>query len=218
MGIRNWNKNSNLPDRLSLGIGGMKLSRGTLNNDGDQEHEDVIQLYQWDAVPRCTREACPAFTECDYQDKRGKCKVQTYFIRHTCAMLYIGLTDLVRPKTKELSAYRTSKITMAQWFWIGVHIVPLYAMLSRIGVHLLDPDNGVSFLDGRGNRRANPLMKEWRETVKLISQLWKDGGLKDHLFAAPPPPPDMMAGGRKAAPDYYELLESEQGMPMKKQK
>ncbi len=62
-------------------------------------------------------------------------------------------------------------------FRFGMHLIPLYKTLCKLKMEELAVSNPV-FLTMRGDRKADPIYREIRETVKLLMTCWKDLGLQ----------------------------------------
>jgi hypothetical protein len=70
-------------------------------------------------------------------------------------------------------------------FRVGMHLIPLYKTLCKLKMEELSVSNPV-FLTIRGDRKADPVYREIRETIKMIMACWKDIGLQGTELGAIP--------------------------------
>lgn len=98
-------------------------------------------------------------------------------------------------------------------FKVGMHIIPMYLNLCALKMEALSVVHAVDTTH-RGDRKADPVYKEIRETIKHINLAWKDIGLRkpsdpvepryvpkgvaegfeDAMFAEPPDKPKLDLG------------------------
>lgn len=188
-------------------VGSMGTKNTEVRSPYDFERaERNIVLYIWDSTPDCTAtkekmeaydlwqeypdeyapvHLCKAHKICTYK-KVGKCATQVNYIKAIIkfVMENYGLTA-----------------TESQFFQFGIHILPLYRMLCKMKVEELVVQDVVY---GEGVKKAHPIYREIRETMKLITQLWKDSGMIKEKEDIPfPGAGSLMDGGG----NYYEMVE-----------
>jgi hypothetical protein len=131
------------------------LQKGTVREDK--------QLFAWDCVQSCNFEACPIGNTCIYKTLEGeKCSLQLTYLQ--------TLTDMV------FSTYRY--LDEAALYKIGMHIIPLYSMLCRQKIVEKSVIN-LAYEDSKGVTRIHPIYKEIRETMKVITGMWKELGINE---------------------------------------
>ena len=171
-----------LPPQYEVTFGLPKVRRNIIDQD--------TMMVAWDAIQPCVPRDCPMEHLCMYV-KVGKCKVLSSYLK--------GVTSIIFRNYKE-------KLTEDQFLKIGLHIIPLYKNLCRMKMYELGLDN-VVYTDDKGNYKANPIFREIREEIKLISSEWKSLGLDsfDRSGREPKiPTKDKMIHGD---PSYHEKLE-----------
>lgn len=179
-----------------------KMLAGIRENVNQQSA--IRPLYTWDYVQDCTPR-CPAYNgEICHFKKEGtrKCAVMTMFLR--------GVADTVMMAVPE-----GEHIDQRALWRIGMHLMPLYQMLGRIKIEEATYTR-VIYTDDKGRRKANPIFKELRETLKLIEAVWKSlnmGGLM-------PSSPELDFGDKEAegVRDYYKSMQSGQKVKRKVKK
>lgn len=133
------------------------------------EVREGMNLIAWDSIQVCRPEGCPigAAGICMYaEDSRdAPCRVQTEYLQSFVAVVFRTYKSL-----DEADTYR-----------IGMHLVPLYSQLCRMKLVEKSIEQ-VLYYDKHGNPGVHPIYKEIRDTIKVISNLWKDIGMR----AGPP--------------------------------
>lgn len=147
--------------------------------------KDGMPVVMWDAVPQCIPESCKMEEVCPYTHA-GKCGVKLKYLGHVYESL-LGQVD------------RNDAIAL---FKIGFHLVPLYGHLIQFKME--EYGAKVMCVQGNGKRYINPIFKEIRETVKVISAVMKDmkGSVEADIMR------DMITNGDE---DYYDSLFSNDG-------
>lgn len=144
-------------------------------------HYENLRMVAWTAVSDCTGERCRIYTECNY-NKDFKCGLMKQYLSTICEMIHREFRDLI------MHPERGEKFL----FQIGMHLLPLYKTLGKLKMEehaVLYP----VYMSEKGIRKADPVYKEIRDTIKLIQAMWKELGLN-----APVPPqafPDPSASG-----------------------
>lgn len=159
-------------------IGGVSIKKG--------KTEDGIPVVMWDAVPKCDPSTCKMEEVCPHP-KAGKCGVRVQYLTHVFETL-IGQVD--------------PDDSMAM-FQIGFHLVPLYQHLVQFKME--EFGSRVMYAQDNGRRYINPVFKEIRETIKIISQVLRDirGSLDDDKLR------DMITDGDG---EYYDRLFTNDGV------
>ena len=154
-----------LPDTYRTPFGRLNVRRGRLTKpDGA-----LMSLNSWDVIPFCTDSECPAFKLCDLNPNQkplpkgdeARCAVMIQYLRATADMIF-----------KNFSEYMEEH----ELFKVGMHLMPLYRMLARLNLEEAGLRRSVGVTD-RGTRKADPVYKEIRETIKSIDLQWKALGL-----------------------------------------
>lgn len=127
------------------------------------EIREGINLVSWDAIQKCHIDSCPIGNECNVSSALANrpCTVQVQYLQsfiETVFQTYRGLD--------ESDAYK-----------VGMHLVPMYSQLCRLKILEKSLVN-VEYHDRHGNPSIHPVYKEIRDTLKTISTLWKDIGVK----------------------------------------
>lgn len=169
----------------------MKISKGFFA-------EDTL-FYAWDAVDFCSGTNCIATEVCPYTQsginkatgkfEQRKCAVQKNFLRSLSVILYRNYYEI---------------ISESQLYRIGMHLMPLYKMLSKLYIVELGVER-VAYSDAKGMVRVHPVYKEIRETVKSISQEWHNLGLSNSPII-----PSLDEATSEST--YYENLERSSGL------
>jgi hypothetical protein len=113
------------------------------------------------------------------------------------------------------------QITEVQKLRIGLELIPLYRSLIRLKIEEIGLVS-MTFETPRGDRKAQPLIKEIRETIKLVEQVLVGIGIHDidietnfefdgRYNRDPCNPKAKILKAPQAAKSYYELLESSGG-------
>lgn len=146
---------------------------------------DGIPVVMWDAVPACEPATCKMEEVCPYTHT-GKCGVKLKYLNHVYTSL-IGQVD------------RDDAIAL---FKIGFHLVPLYGHLIQFKME--EYGSRVMHSQENGKRYINPIFKEIRETIKVISSVMKDmrGSVEADIMR------DMIKDGDE---DYYDSLFNNEG-------
>lgn len=174
--------------------GMMKVRKGTL--DGEK------LFVSWDVIPMCTAEACPAVDYCKYlKGTHLKCKIMKDYLQSVNLVIFRNFKGVFEED---------------QMMRIGLELIPLYRILCKLKIEEI-PLTQVTGLDDKGIRRANPIYKEIRETIKLISAVWRS--LKVDVGHEPPEPkpgeqlgkPGEIVKGDfvEGNPDFHSNLEEE---------
>jgi len=148
----------------------------------------------WDPVDECKGEACPVYERCPYgshrttNKKKGLCVVQRDYMRGVHTLMLRNFED---------------RMTEGMIFRIGQHLFPLYRTLIRINIEELAVES-IVHTDDKGLKRANPIYREMRETIKQIEYIWKTLG-----FSEPAPIPRKTGNELTGNPDYYGDLEKD---------
>lgn len=114
------------------------------------------RLLRCTPIRECLQAECPAFEGCNYK-KRGKCKVEMELIDPIFRM-FLEVMD---------------EFTDFQLLRVGIHILPLYQDLVRIGLEIY-PIKKMTYLTDKGTKKVNPLFAEKRAIMKEISREMKD--------------------------------------------
>lgn len=127
------------------------------------EIREGIDLISWDAIQKCNKDICPIGKSCQVASVLANrpCAVQTQYLQSfvdTVFQTYRGLD--------ESDAYK-----------VGMHLVPMYSQLCRLKI-LEKAQENVMYYDRHGSPSIHPVYKEIRDTLKTISTLWKDIGIK----------------------------------------
>lgn len=128
------------------------------------EVREGVQLVAWDCIQDCDPAMCPLGQDCDFVGKshsaNSKCALQTEYIQ--------SFIDVVLKTFKYLDE--------SDLYKVGMHLVPLYSQLCRHKI--LEKSVGqVAYIDHKGCPKIHPVYKEIRETIRIISGLWKDMGV-----------------------------------------
>lgn len=146
-------------------------------------YDDKYKLFSWDAIDSCYPE-CKLYDYCSFE-KIGRCTLQVKYIRALSEVIFENFAD----DLDESTMYR-----------VGIHLVPLYKMLVKLKMEEILVKNYVK--DGK----VTPILKEIRETIKTIEQMWMVLGLsKTKLRGTHIPSPDEFM------PNYYEEMEKQAG-------
>jgi len=175
----------------------LKLIRRNIGNQSIRKGQvrDGMQLVAWDCIQDCVPERCPLGSECDYASKShqvngggGKCALQSEYIQSFVTVV--------------LRTYKY--LDESDMFKVGMHLVPLYSQLCRQKI-VEKAVGDVMQLDHRGNSRVHPIYREIRETIRVISGLWKDIGI---VSGPIPSLPNGGIGGKEGFgdPNHYARL------------
>lgn len=146
------------------------------------------QLIAWDSIQDCNTERCPIGKTCLYaRISKEKCALQVGYLQN--------LTDTI------FSTYRYLDET--SMFKIGMHLIPLYSQLCR--QKIVEKSVGrLAYEDEKGRTHIHPIYKEIRETMKVITILWREMGFP---VAMNPDVPTGKAGFGDAS--HYETISRE---------
>lgn len=175
-----------LPTAFKNRSGSLQVSRGAIG-----EGEDRINLYAWDATPRCTNEDCPATRMCHYQ-REGRCRVASNYMQAATSVI-------IRNFANELDEPRL--------YQVGMHLLPLYRMLCKLKIEEVGVERAVSV--GRYGPKANPIYKEIRETIKLLLHAWKSLGLDTSKGVEPAQRGSSILDIGEEEGTYYERMEKD---------
>ncbi len=143
-------------------IGDVKVKRGTVV---DEDGENELLYYSWDFVHDCLQTECPGFGACTYTCKKSKtttkCPVSTQYLKAITTVIHLELR---------------SKMNQIQLMKVGLHLMPLYAIMSRLlieemGVRHVATENVARTV------RVHPVFKEIRDTMSAIDKAWTSIGL-----------------------------------------
>ena len=148
----------------------MKLKKGYYYNK---------PLVAWAAVDKCNADRCRVVAMCSYEQSSNgrnvKCGVQRSYIQTVSEMIHQSFHLQIKNDQQLL-------------FRIGMHLIPLYKTLCKLKMAELAISDPV-FTTIRGDRKADPVYREIRETVKLIMMCWKDLGLQGSELGGIEPSP-----------------------------
>lgn len=129
-----------------------------------------ISGFRLDVIPRCLDMECPAYEYCQPDLSTSKVKV----VREGgCWLVYHYLESIAN---EVRSCY--PQLTPDQTLKVGSLLLPQYRVLCRLQIE----EMGLRRLvieNARGGLKVNPLYSEIRETMKLISRLWREIGLEE---------------------------------------
>ena len=185
--------NNRIPTSYDLAMKG-------LSENPNADITNSQPLYTWDFVQYCTPR-CPAFNNdtCNFKkpdkDETTKCRVMNIFIKSAADTM--------------MQAFEKRKEVDPKALWrIGMHMMPLYSMLGRMKIEEAT-FNRVIYTDDKGRRKANPIYKEIRETVKQIEMTWEKIGLGGKIGmtnAIMKPGKDSIVDDDELMEDYYEKM------------
>jgi len=136
------------------------ILRGLAEND--EKQSAIRPLYTWDYIQECT-ERCPAYRgdTCHYdKSKLKRCGVMSNFLKGVADTIMMSI-----PEGEEVDP---------MFLWrVGMHLMPLYQMFGRMKIEEATFSR-VIYTDDKGRRKANPIYKEIRSTLKLIERTWKN--------------------------------------------
>lgn len=165
--------------------------------ENEEKQTATRPLYTWDYVQECT-ERCPAYhgATCHFDKGRMKrCEVMGHYIRGAADTIICSL-----PENEDVDP-------LLLWR-VGQHLMPLYQMLGRMKIEEATFSR-VIYTDDKGRRKANPIFKEIRETLKQVETTWRNLGLKG---VAPNASPTFGPQGDPTTPqDYYSQMQEGQG-------
>ncbi len=146
-----------LPDELSMTIGDFSVGRGIVS--------DSVPMFAWDASKTCNGRECPAHDYCDFYKNVGEpCEIANRFM----AQVYSVVLNAV----EAVPAGQREAILMR----VGFDLIPLYKNLISLNLAEMGVDKIIE-VEGRGMRKANPVYKEIRDTIKLIESTWNTIGI-----------------------------------------
>jgi hypothetical protein len=159
-----------------------------------------VPIFSWDFVGKCKREECGIFERCNYAggmnintseyNKLGDiCWTQKRYVDHVFNTLIFENKDRMTPE---------------QSVHLGLFIMPLFGHLIRFKIAEAGNDDTM-VTTYKGARVVNPIYKEIRETVKVLTfamvKLGLDGtGLEEDTE-------DFVNGD----PSYYERMYGNEG-------
>jgi len=145
-------------------LGGTALNKGIINN---------IQLVMWDAVPECN-EDCPIYDTCIYAaNHHNKCDLRKQYTNKVLQNLSTACAE-----ADEIKVHK-----------IGFLLIPLYQQLITFKINSLNNQHQIF----EGNR-INPIFKEQREVIKLITTMLDSLEIGDGSGRL----------GKHGDPQYYE--------------
>jgi len=132
------------------------------NMDGLKDRQKVIiSAYVRDCSEDCAiRKLC----EEEYVPDRGKCALELNFL----SGIYFNWTDHRSGIGDVMSQDQLNRL--------GTHILPLHAMQIKL-LKEFWALNRVTYEDNKGVKRINPILKEYRETLKSLGYEIKEAGL-----------------------------------------
>jgi hypothetical protein len=137
--------------------------------------KDLVRFSVWSTITPCRQDECPIFADCPHEEKKikgGRCKVEQGYVNSTAAMVYRNFRN---------------KFTEDQFFFVGMHILPLYRHLCRMKIWEWSVRE-VMYEDDKGRRHLNPIYREIREQMKAISSQWRALGVGQFQVAEPKNP------------------------------
>lgn len=141
-------------------------------------------LVAWAAIEDCTAELCRIMHLCMYKKSTAtstaKCGLQRVYIQATAEMIH-------RCFEKELQGDENLL------FRVGMHLMPLYKTLCKLKMEELSVTYPV-YATPRGDRKADPVYKELRETIKIIDMTYRNLGLKGASAPSLSPPKGVSYG------------------------
>ena len=143
-------------------IGDVKIRRGTVS---DEDGENELLYYSWDFVHDCLQAECPGFDSCTYTCKKSKttakCPVAIQYLKAITTVIHLELR---------------SKMNQIQLMKVGLHLMPLYAIMSRLLIEEMGVKQ-VSTQNVARTVRVHPVFKEIRDTMSAIDKAWASIGL-----------------------------------------
>ena len=143
-----------------------------------------LPLVAWSPIEECIAELCRIDSMCEYVKttaiKTVKCGLQKSYMKATAEMIH-------RCFEKELQDNENLL------FKVGMQLMPLYRALCKLKMEELAVSYPV-YSTPRGDRKADPVYKELRETIKSINQCYRDIGLKGGNAADLPIPKGVSYG------------------------
>lgn len=143
-------------------IGDVKVRRGTVS---DEDGENELLYYSWDFIHDCLQSECPGFDACTYTCKESKttakCPVSTQYLKAITTVIHLELR---------------SKMNQIQLMKVGLHLMPLYAIMSRLLIEEMGVKK-VSTQNVARTVRVHPVFKEIRDTMSAIDKAWASIGL-----------------------------------------
>lgn len=137
-----------------MSAGKVRLYRGRAGED------DEKRLFQWDAISKCDGELCIIAEQCEYV-KKGNCTLEMRYMKAISSVIMRNYGEHL----DEPTLYR-----------IGIHLVPLYKILIRLKMEELAAERLI-LLDAKDKAFAHPVLREIRDTIRLIEDVWKKLGL-----------------------------------------
>ena len=114
---------------------------------------DDVVIYFWSSVSDC-QDGCPLHDRCVHAGI-GKCEVQKEYMSNVATTIFRNYGD---------------KIPEPILFRVGMHMIPLYTMLCQLQLQA----HGIEIVNvGKNKIYIHPIMKEIRETIKILEGLWK---------------------------------------------
>jgi len=170
---------------IEFNVGEFNINKGKIDTKK--------MMYAWDAVRECDREDCNAFLMCPHP-KNSHCTTQVLYLESVLSVILSNFN------VEEDELYR-----------IGMHLIPLYKMLCRLKIEELGVSSYIYTTD-KGNFNAHPILREIRETIKMVESMWKDLGLDSEKKLVPNP---SLSISPKA--NYYDdILQEETKVGWKK--
>ncbi len=128
-------------------LGDTSLDKGVINGK---------QIIAWDAIGNCKGNDCLVYDRCSFL-KKGKCGVQMNYVQ--------TITRTVMDRYRYLDEMALMKI--------GLHIVPLYSQLCKMKILEMALED-IDIVDDRGRVVIHPVYKSIRETLAVITMMWRD--------------------------------------------
>lgn len=174
---------------LKLGVrnGGVMENEIDISAEGLEKGivRDGQTLVAWDSIQTCVSN-CPIFSVCNHKTKEhNKCNLQIQYLQN--------LTNTI------FTTYRYCSPEVM--FKIGMHLVPLYSQLCRQKI-VEKAVIELAYEDAKGVTRIHPIYKEIRETLKVITLIWKEMGFSPNVD------PNLPKPGRPGFgdPNHYENI------------
>jgi len=153
-------------------------------------------LTAWVSIPNCFPDTCRIVNLCVYRkttnpEKPIRCGTVRSYMSSVGAMVHRCFQDQLQSDEYML-------------FKVGMHLMPLYLTLCKLKIEELAVEHAVE-VTHRGDRKADPVYKEIRETIKMINLAWKDVGLRK-----PSDPIEPKKVPKGVAEGYEDLLFEEE--------
>lgn len=161
-----------------------------INISNDSMNKGLVreghELMAWDCIQTC-HQRCPIHSICTYKNTTSsKCALQINYLENLTKTIF--------------KTYRYCNDEIM--FKIGMHLVPLYSQLCRQKI-VEKAVEELAYEDNKGVTRIHPIYKEIRETLKVITVIWKEMGFTPEMGTNLPVPKGRPGFGN---PDHYEEI------------